>query len=58
MDLREESFILKDYINYALPLPGLSVEKTSECLINCGKKAGSKWLLFRVILIADSKTNF
>lgn len=41
MDLREESFILRDYINYALPFPvaaGLSVDKTSECLITVGRK--------------------
>lgn len=41
MDLGEESFILRDYINYALPFPvaaGLSVDKTSECLITVGRK--------------------
>lgn len=40
MDLRVESSVLRDFINYALPFPvaaPLSVDKTSYC----GKKADS-----------------
>lgn len=59
MDLREESFILRDYINYTLPFPvaaGFSVDKT-WVFDNCGKRAGPKLLLLKVILIAGCKSN-
>lgn len=59
MNLREESRILRDYVNYNLPFPvsaGLSVDRTAEHLMT-GKRHGPKLLLLKVIIIAGCKNN-